>query len=53
MKDADIVGQAIAAVLPNYDRAWFKVPHLLKLNLILIVPLISSAVAGYDGEWMS
>jgi hypothetical protein len=50
VKDADIVGEAIAAVLPKYDRPWFKVPHLLKLNLILIVPLISSAVAGYDGK---
>jgi hypothetical protein len=51
VKDADIVGEAIAAVLPKYDRPWFKVSHLLKLNLILIVPLLSSAVAGYDGEW--
>jgi hypothetical protein len=49
VKDADIVGEAIAAVLPQYDRPFFKVPHLLKLNLILIVPLLSSAVAGYDG----
>ena len=50
VKDADIVGEAIAAVLPKYDRPWFRVPHLLKLNLILIVPLLSSAVAGYDGK---
>ena len=53
MKDADIVGEAIAAVLPKYDRPWFRVPHLLKLNLILIVPLLSSAVAGYDGKEVS
>lgn len=50
MKDSAIVGEALGAVLPQYDRVWFKVPHLLKLNLILIVPLLSSAVAGYDGE---
>lgn len=49
VKDSDIVGEAIAAVLPKYDRPWYKMPHLLKLNLILIVPLLSSAVAGYDG----
>jgi hypothetical protein len=51
MKDQDIVGVALASVLPQYDRFWFRIPHLLELNLILMVPLLSSAVAGYDGEW--
>lgn len=51
MKNQDIVGEALAAVLPQYNKPWFKVPHLLKLNLILIVPLLSSAVAGYDGKY--
>lgn len=50
MKDHEIVGEALAAVLPQYGRVWFKVPHLLQLNLILLVPLLSSAVAGYDGK---
>lgn len=50
MKDSDIVGEALASVLPQYDRIWLKVPHLLQLNLILLVPLLSSAVAGYDGK---
>lgn len=50
MKDHDIVGHAIAAVLPKYDRPWFYIPHLLQLNLVLLVPLMSSAVAGYDGK---
>lgn len=49
MKDQDIVGEALAAVLPQHDKPWLRVPHLLKLNLILLVPLLSSAVAGYDG----
>ncbi|KAL3474430.1 general substrate transporter [Aspergillus californicus] len=53
MKDQDIVGQALASVLPDHDRVWFQVPHLLQLNLILIVPLLSSAVAGYDGSLMN
>lgn len=53
MKDQDIVGKALASVLPNYDRFWFQVPHLLELNLILLVPLLSSAVAGYDGSCVS
>jgi fructose-specific phosphotransferase system IIC component len=51
MKDHEIVGHALAAVLPKYDRSWFRVPHLLQLNLILLVPLMSSAVAGYDGMY--
>lgn len=49
MKDQDIVGEALASVLPQYDRVWFRIPHLLKLNLVLTIPLLSSAVAGYDG----
>ncbi|KAJ5245052.1 hypothetical protein N7489_005148 [Penicillium chrysogenum] len=53
MKDQDIVGKALASVLPQYDRPWFRVPHLLQLNLILMIPLLSSAVAGYDGSLMN
>lgn len=49
VKDQDIVGEALSKVLPKYDKPWYKVPHLRTLNLILIVPLLSSAVAGYDG----
>ncbi|KAL4890119.1 general substrate transporter [Aspergillus ambiguus] len=53
MKDQDIVGEALASVLPQYNKSWFMVPHLLQLNLILLVPLLSSAVAGYDGSLMN
>ena len=49
VKNEEIVGAALAKVLPRYEKPWFRVPHLLKLNLILLVPLLSSAVAGYDG----
>lgn len=52
MKDQDIVGDALASALPQYNKIWFRVPHLLKLNLILLVPLLSSAVAGYDGKYL-
>lgn len=52
-KDVDIVGEALARVLPAYDRPWCRVPRLLKLNLILLVPLLSSATAGYDGSMMN
>lgn len=50
VKDQDIVGAALAKVLPKYEKNWYRVPHLLKLNLILLVPLLSSGVAGYDGK---
>lgn len=52
MKDQDIVGEALASVLPQYDHSWLRIPHLLKLNLILVIPLLSSAVAGYDGGYI-
>ena len=50
MKDQDIVGEALSSVLPKYERFWFQIHHLLELNLILLVPLLSSAVASYDGK---
>lgn len=51
MKDQDIVGEALASVLPQYNKIWFRVPHLLQLNFVLMIPLLSSAVAGYDGTF--
>ncbi|THX95436.1 MFS sugar transporter-like protein [Aureobasidium pullulans] len=53
MRSQDIVGEALGAVLPQHDKVWFKIPHLLRLNLILLIPLLSSAVAGYDGSLMN
>lgn len=50
MKDEQIVGAALAEVLPKTDRYWFQQPHLLRLNLLLLIPLLSSSVAGYDGR---
>lgn len=48
-KDTKTVGEALAAVLPQHNVPWYRVSHLLKLNLLLMIPLMSSAVAGYDG----
>lgn len=47
--DDAIVGRALAEVLPKTDKYWFQQPHLLKLNLVLLVPMLSSSVFGYDG----
>ncbi|KAF2162327.1 hypothetical protein M409DRAFT_69219 [Zasmidium cellare ATCC 36951] len=53
MKNERIVGRALAEVLPETDKWWFQIPHLLQLNLILLVPLMWSSVAGYDGSLMN
>lgn len=50
---SDIVGPAIAEVLPDHGKPWFRVRHLLKLNLLLIIPLSVSSTAGYDGSLMN
>jgi hypothetical protein len=48
-RNAKIVGVALAEVIPQSDISWFRQPHLLRLNLLLLVPLLSSSVSGYDG----
>ncbi|RDW68144.1 general substrate transporter-6 [Coleophoma cylindrospora] len=48
-----IAGDAIQEVLPVTDKYWFQFSHLLRLNLVLLVPLLSSSVAGYDGSLMN
>ncbi|KAK1966649.1 hexose transporter [Colletotrichum sublineola] len=53
MRDEQIVGAALAEVLPQTDKYWFQQPHLLRLNVLLLVPLLSSSVAGYDGSLMN
>ncbi|KZL84786.1 lactose permease [Colletotrichum incanum] len=50
-KEAGIAfGPALAAVIPANPKPWYLTPHLLKLNLLLLVPLFSSASVGYDGK---
>ncbi|CAJ2503064.1 Uu.00g104580.m01.CDS01 [Anthostomella pinea] len=53
MKDAEIVGASLAEVLPHTGKYWFQQSHLLRLNLILLIPLLSSSVSGYDGSLMN
>ncbi|KAL5323936.1 hypothetical protein ACEPPN_008478 [Leptodophora sp. 'Broadleaf-Isolate-01'] len=47
------VGVDLARVLPVSDKPWWKQPYLIRLNLILLVPLFSSATSGYDGSMMN
>ncbi|UDD65076.1 hypothetical protein AFCA_012269 [Aspergillus flavus] len=41
-------GSKLRAVLPQGSKPWYRTWHLVKLNLILMVPLVSSASVGYD-----
>ncbi|KAH8895472.1 general substrate transporter [Thozetella sp. PMI_491] len=47
------VGAELAAVLPSSPKPWYKTRRILHLNLILLVPLLSSASIGYDGSMMN
>ncbi|KAI4600115.1 hypothetical protein KJ359_001217 [Pestalotiopsis sp. 9143b] len=52
-QNAKIVGAALAEVLPQSDKWWFQQPHLVRLNLLLLIPLMSSSVSGFDGSLMN
>ncbi|KAJ2902731.1 hypothetical protein MKZ38_000157 [Zalerion maritima] len=43
----------ISQYLPENQKPWYRTPHLLKLNLCLLVPMLSSASVGYDGSMMN
>ncbi|KAI5928353.1 general substrate transporter [Camillea tinctor] len=53
-KEAELaVGAGLAAVLPPNPKPWYRTSHIVKLNLALLVPLLSSASLGYDGSMMN
>lgn len=35
------------------DKSWWRVPHLIKLNMLLLVPFFTSYVGGFDGSMMN
>lgn len=45
--------QKLADVLPVSDKPWYKTPHLVRLNICLLIPLISSYVTGFDGSMLN
>ncbi|PWY94517.1 general substrate transporter [Aspergillus sclerotioniger CBS 115572] len=49
----NIVGGSIAEALPVTDKYWSQQRHLLRLNLVLLIPLLSSSTFGYDGSLMN
>lgn len=50
IKAVDIVGEELAAVLPDDGIPWYRKPYLLRLNLLICIPLLSSSVSGFDGK---
>lgn len=34
-------------------ESWWRVPHLIRLNLLLMVPFFTSYVGGYDGSMLN
>lgn len=47
------VGSDLTAVLPENAKPWYRTRHLVLLNLVLLVPLFSSATIGFDGAMMN
>lgn len=47
------IGKDLLAVLPENPKPWYRTKHLLMLNIILLVPLMSSASVGYDGMFLT
>ena len=43
----------LADVVPDHGKLWFRVPHILQLNILLLVPLITSYVSGFDGSMLN
>ncbi|KAM5347647.1 hypothetical protein ACJ41O_007471 [Fusarium nematophilum] len=37
----------------NLDKPWWRVPHLVKLNILLMVPFLTSYVSGFDGSMVT
>ncbi|KAL2849645.1 general substrate transporter [Aspergillus pseudodeflectus] len=35
------------------EQPWYRVPHLLRLNLLLMVPLLTSYLVGFDGSMLN
>lgn len=40
-------------VCPELGQSWWRVPHLLKLNVLLIVPSLTSYISGSDGSMVN
>lgn len=52
-RNAKVVGNELAAVLPQREKSWITQPHLLQLNFYILIVLLSSVTLGFDGSMMN
>ncbi|KFY82133.1 hypothetical protein V500_10802 [Pseudogymnoascus sp. VKM F-4518 (FW-2643)] len=46
-------GSTLVAALPPNPKPWYRTRHLLRLNVTLLVLLVSAASVGFDGSMMN
>ncbi|OBT61843.1 hypothetical protein VE03_08804 [Pseudogymnoascus sp. 23342-1-I1] len=46
-------GSTLIAALPPNPKPWYRTRHLLRLNVTLLVLLVSAASVGFDGSMMN
>lgn len=46
-------GQTVMEIVPKLDKPWFRYSHLLKLNLLMLAPILTQITSGYDGSMMN
>ncbi|ODQ81732.1 hypothetical protein BABINDRAFT_159979 [Babjeviella inositovora NRRL Y-12698] len=53
--EADQEGQELTLddVIPKLDKPWFRTPHLLRLNILLLCGMLSNVSLGYDGSMLN
>ncbi|KAK9472186.1 general substrate transporter [Dipodascopsis tothii] len=49
----DFDGLTVLDVTPVYDRHWWHVPHLRKLNLLLMGAMLTQVTSGFDGSMLN
>ncbi|CZR55815.1 related to hexose transporter protein [Phialocephala subalpina] len=52
-ENAKIVGDDLAQLIPQTGMPFWRVWHLLRLNLILLIPMFSAGTIGYDGAMIN
>lgn len=45
--------QKLADVVPKLDKPWYRYPHLVKLNMLMVSGILAQVVSGYDGSMMN
>ncbi|KAJ0419165.1 hypothetical protein BJY00DRAFT_314234 [Aspergillus carlsbadensis] len=43
----------IRDICPKLDKLWWRTPHLVNFNTLLMVPFFTSSVFGYDGTMVN